>query len=201
MVSSYIEKGTLPTEAPTLTAEGMNVYGKVSAKNPGEGVFAFVEKGKQKGSYVALQAYVQRTPETDNAFESMRKSLREKSKLATTLGYGPCFLHSTGQLHKGDAGLGLFIQFTCDDLQDIPIPDQPGSPKSSVSFGVLKMAEALGDQKALFDKGRGVIRIHLGKDVGRGLNYLEAALSLKEIETSTKEGQQHLTATENKKGS
>ena len=176
IVSSYIEKGTFPPEAPSLTAEGTSVYGKVSASNPGEAILSFVEKRKQEGSYIALQPYLQRTPETGNALEAIRTSLRDRFKIATTLGYGPRFLHSTGQAHKGDAGLGLFIQFTCDDQRDVPIPDDALSSKSSVSFGVLKMAAALGDFKALLENGRPVIRLHLGKDVGRALDYLEKAL-------------------------
>lgn len=198
MVSSYIGKGTFLPEAPSLTGEGMSVYGKVSASNPAEAILSFVEKGKQKGSYVALQPYLQRTPETRNALEAIRTSLRDRFKIATTLGYGPRFLHSTGQSHKGDAGLGLFIQFTCDDHQDVPIPDDALSSKSSVSFGVLKMAEALGDRKALLEKGRPVIRLHLGKDVGRGLYYLEKALFWKQVEAG--KGDDRLTVKDNEKG-
>jgi hypothetical protein len=75
-------------------------------------------------SYIAIQAYVQPTQETDAALQSLRAQLRDRLKLATTVGYGPRFLHSTGQLHKGDAGNGLFIQFTAGASQDVPIPDE-----------------------------------------------------------------------------
>jgi transaldolase/glucose-6-phosphate isomerase len=92
--------------------------------------------------------------------------------LATTVGYGPRFLHSTGQLHKGDAGHGLFIQFTADDLRDAPIPDEVETPTSSITFGILKAAQALGDRQALFNAGRQVIRFHLGADVIGGLKRL-----------------------------
>jgi transaldolase/glucose-6-phosphate isomerase len=198
IVSSYVEKGTFPPETPSLTAEGMSVYGKVSADSPAEALLSFVEKGKQKGSYIALQPYLQQTPETGNALESIRTSLRGRFKIATTLGYGPRFLHSTGQEQKGDAGLGLFIQFTCDDQQDVPVPDDAGLSKSSVSFGVLKTAAAMGDRKALLGKGRKVARLHLGKDVGKGLSYLEKALYSKELEVGN--GKNHLTVEDNEKG-
>ena len=92
--------------------------------------------------------------------------------MATTLGYGPRFLHSTGQLHKGDGGHGLFIQLTADMPEDAPIPNKAGQPSSSISFGVLKMAQAIGDRQALIDAGRNVIRIDLGKDAINGLQKL-----------------------------
>jgi hypothetical protein len=81
-------------------------------------------------------------------------------------------LHSTGQLHKGDADNGLFIQFTSDPKQDAEIPDEAGAPKSSMTFGVLKLAQALGDRQALLEAGRRAIRFHLGKDAGAELKQL-----------------------------
>jgi hypothetical protein len=93
------------------------------------------------------------------------------------VGYGPRFLHSTGQLHKGDAGKGLFIQFTADDPRDAPIPDEAGSPDSTMSFGVLKAAQALGDRQALLDADRRVIRFHLGSNVVGGLMQLAEAVT------------------------
>ena len=92
--------------------------------------------------------------------------------MAVTTGYGPRFLHSTGQLHKGDAGRGLFIQFTSDSAQDVPIPDDPSASESSINFGALEMSAALGDNQALLDAGRKVIRFHLGTDILGGLNLL-----------------------------
>jgi hypothetical protein len=106
----------------------------------------------------------------------LRAQLRDRLKLATTVGYGPRFLHSTGQLHKGDAGNGLFIQLTADAAQDAPIPDEATSAAadaaSSISFGVLKMAQALGDGQALLDANRRVIRFHLEDDVAGWLSQL-----------------------------
>ena len=112
------------------------------------------------------------TCETDAALLALRTKLRDKLGLITTVGYGPRFLHSTGQLHKGDAGNGLFIQFTADDQEDLPIPDQAGSPQSAMTFGVLKMAQVIGDKQALVDADRRVIRFDLGDDVAGGLNML-----------------------------
>ena len=93
------------------------------------------------------------------------------------MGYGPRFLHSTGQLHKGDAGRGLFIQLTADDLRDAPIPDELGQTASALSFGVLKAAQAFGDRQALLDAGRRVLRLHLHDDVVDGVRSLNLAFS------------------------
>jgi len=161
MVAEYTEKGALPGgESAPLTAQALNEF--LAQARPGD--------------YVTLQAYVQPTAETDAALLVLRARLRDRFKLATTVGYGPRFLHSTGQLHKGDAGRGLFIQFTADDPRDAPIPDEAGSPDSAMSFGVLKAAQALGDQQALLVAGRRVIRFHLGGDVVSGLKQLAEAL-------------------------
>jgi hypothetical protein len=93
--------------------------------------------------------------------QSLRQKIRDKYAVATTVGYGPRFLHSTGQLHKGDGGKGLFIQFISQPVQDAAIPDEPSSDKSSISFGILKQAQALGDAQALRDQGRKVISFEI----------------------------------------
>jgi len=149
----------------------MCVYDDVKADTPGDALSAFLGQGKV-GAYIALQAYVQPTMDTSAALQLLRTRLRDRFRLATTLGYGPRFLHSTGQLHKGDAGKGLFVQFTADDLRDASIPEEAGSPASSMSFGVLKAAQAMGDRQALLHRGRKVIRFHLGKDIVGGLKRL-----------------------------
>ncbi|MGI0090559.1 MAG: transaldolase [Nitrososphaerales archaeon] len=188
MVSTYLEKGTFPPEVPALTgARGLSIFGhNVEAKDPVRALVEFVGANKRNGSYISLQAYLQQNPETERALQEIRTRLRDNFKLATTLGYGPRFLHSTGQLHKGDAGLGLFVQFTCaENLEtDIPIPDEPGTSRSSLTFGVVKAAEALGDRKALEEQRRSVIRIHLG-DVDTGLNYLRESLTVSKTLQST----------------
>ncbi len=157
MVAEYSENGELPTDEPApFTAKALRSF--LSQVEPGD--------------YIALQAYVQPTEETDQALAELRLALRNMTKLAVTTGYGPRFLHSTGQLHKGDRGNGLFIQLTSDASRDIKIPDEAGSPESSISFGVLKMAQVLGDKRALQDNNRRVIRFHLGKDIPGHLKVL-----------------------------
>ena len=159
VVAEYAETGTLPSsEAAPTSAVALREF--LAQSRPGD--------------YLAIQAYVQPGGEADVALQSLRTQLRNRYRLATTVGYGPRFLHSTGQLHKGDAGNGLFIQFTADASQDAAIPDTAGEPESSMSFGVLKMAQALGDGQALLDANRRVIRFHLGSDVAGELRQLEA---------------------------
>jgi glucose-6-phosphate isomerase len=184
MMKRYAESGSLPREDPTLVDEGAAVYtavpegtagGMPAVSSAGEALSAFVGQGKP-GDYVAFQAYLRHHAEIEAGLRSLAARLRDKTKLATTRGYGPRYLHSTGQLHKGDAGRGLFIQFTADDAQDVPIPDEAGSPKSSVSFGVLKAAQAMGDRQALLDAGRRVIRFHLGVQDIVALNHLNETL-------------------------
>jgi transaldolase / glucose-6-phosphate isomerase len=157
MVAEYMEKGQLPAvESEPVTAVALQKF--LAQAQPGD--------------YISLQAYVQPTTETDEALLALRTHLRDKYRLATTTGYGPRFLHSTGQLHKGDGGNGLFIQFTSDPFVDADIPDEAGQPGSTMSFGVLKTAQALGDGQALLDAGRRFIRFNLGTDVVGGLQSL-----------------------------
>jgi len=171
ITAEYREKGLLPIESALIEKDGIAVYGEVMADGPESALTTFLEQAKP-GAYIALQAYLQPTAEMDSALQTLRTRLRNRFRLATTLGYGPRFLHSTGQLHKGDAGRGLFVQFTADDQRDAPIPDEAGSPESSMTFGVLKAAQAIGDRQALISRGRKVIRFHLGKNAVGGLKRL-----------------------------
>jgi transaldolase/glucose-6-phosphate isomerase len=181
MVATYQAEGQLPEPTPALQSDGILVYGDLPASEAelitgGDALRAFLAQAQQ-GDYIALQAYVKPDAETDWALLELRTRLRAYTRLACTTGYGPRFLHSTGQLHKGDRGNGLFIQLTADSPEDVGIPDQAGSPESSISFGVLKAAQAMGDRQALLDANRRVIRFHLGKDVSGGLEKLTAALA------------------------
>ncbi len=176
MLGDYRKEGKLPDPVPMLRAGGITVYGDVVAETPGDALIAFLGQALP-GDYLALQAYVQPGAGIDHALLTLRSFLRDRYKLATTVGYGPRFLHSTGQMHKGDAGRGLFLQWTADDPRDVPIPEEAGSPASSVTFGVLKTAQVLGDRQALLDAGRRVLRVHLGPDALAGLASLMKALA------------------------
>lgn len=175
MIAQYGEKGAMPQESPAFRASGISVYGDVASGTPGAALAELMGRA-EPGAYAAIQAYLRPCPETGAALARLRLRLRDHFRIAVTVGYGPRFLHSTGQLHKGDAGRGLFIQLTADDPQDAPIPDELGAPASALSFGVLKAAQASGDRQALLNAGRRVLRLHLDGDVSGGLNRLTVAL-------------------------
>jgi len=179
VVAEYAARGTIPSDPPVLVEDGIALYAPNphligSATRLADALGAFVAQARPR-DYIALHAYLQPTSATHTRLQALRLKLRDRLCLATTLGYGPRFLHSTGQLHKGDAGKGLFIQLTADSASDVPIPDEAGRPEASLSFGVLKMAQALGDYQALQDVGRRVIRLHL-QDVVEGLDHLDRCL-------------------------
>jgi len=175
MIAEYREKGAMPPETPSLKASGLSVYGIVAAGKPEDALTAFLMQAKP-GAYAALQAYLTPSHGMDEALQRLQMRIRNRFHLVTTVGYGPRFLHSTGQLHKGDAGYGLFIQFTADDPRNAPIPDELGRPESALTFGILKQAQVFGDRQALLNAGRRAIRIHLNGDAAGGLARLTAAL-------------------------
>jgi len=158
-IIAYQEKGKLPD---------------VAAAAPDAATLRDFVAQAATGDYISIHAYVTPTPATDAALLSLRTALRDATKLAITTGYGPRFLHSTGQLHKGDAGNGLFVQLIATAANDLPIPNEAGESVSSMSFGVLKTAQALGDYQALVDAPRRVLRIRLGRDVAGDIAALVA---------------------------
>jgi hypothetical protein len=179
MVTAYHNEGALPVQEPSLTVNGAQAYMDFSADTLEDALKEFLARadsgdpvGGQSRSYVSLQAYVMNEPDTSAALQALREQIRDHTKLATTLGIGPRFLHSTGQLHKGDAGNGLFLQITTENAEDIPIPDKAGKIESSMSFGVLIAAQAMGDRQALLDAGRRVLRLHFRESVREGIEGL-----------------------------
>ncbi len=175
LLSSYTQEGSLPVGEPTLVTEGLRIYGpSLEARTAGEYIRAFLQ-GASANGYIALMAYLERSAETLARLQRVRALLGRATGLATTIGYGPRFLHSTGQLHKGGPNTGLFIQITHEEAEDLPIPGQ------TYTFGVLKQAQAVGDFLALREMGRRVMRLHLGtavlEDLERLIEDVEKALS------------------------
>jgi len=122
------------------------------------------------GDYVALQAYLAPTPEATAALQKIRVALQRRLRLATTLGFGPRFLHSTGQLHKGGPNTGLFLQLTDEPREALPVPE------TDYTFEALIRAQALGDLQALTQRDRRVLSVHLGTDMLGGLDQIADAL-------------------------
>lgn len=172
MMKEYQLKGKLPELKPALESEGIKVFGDIKADNLTGAISSFLSECGTGKSYIAIQAFVKPDDKTWQQLQLLRLKILEKYKVATTLGYGPRFLHSTGQLHKGDSGNGFFIQFISDIQNDAPIPDIAGKDESSISFGTLIRAQALGDRQALIDNKRKVLTIDLGKDIIGSLTKL-----------------------------
>ena len=121
----------------------------------------------KSGDYIAVLAYLEETPEIDAAIQTIRRSLLDATQCAVTTGYGPRFLHSTGQLHKGGPDSGVFFQLTAPDKTDLAVPGE------TYSFSVLKDAQAQGDFESLLSHGRRAIRVDLGDDMLTGLAKLQ----------------------------
>jgi transaldolase/glucose-6-phosphate isomerase len=158
-LEGYKANGKLDLPPPTFHDKGIaglvsqNLGRPSSLKEALESLVNHVKPG----DYVAVLAYLERDQKNFALLQSIRRAFLERTKAATTLGFGPRFLHSTGQLHKGGANNGVFIQIISDDKIDVPVPGQP------YSFGVLKEAQALGDFRALENKGRRIIRLRLAR--------------------------------------
>jgi transaldolase/glucose-6-phosphate isomerase len=175
-LEEFKKAGRLAEEKPILVAEGIRIYGDDANQKALKGASSLkamlaAHLGRiQAGDYVALTAYLERTEASHKALQTIRQRIRDKKRVATTLGYGPRFLHSTGQLHKGGPNSGVFLQITTDDAEDLSIPGEP------YTFGVLKAAQALGDFLSLSKRNRRAIRVHLGPDVAAGLKLLQQAV-------------------------
>ena len=123
-----------------------------------------------KGDYFALLAYIARNEAHERQLQTIRRRVRDSHRVATCVGFGPRFLHSTGQAYKGGPNSGVFLQLTCNDVPDLPIPGH------GFTFGVLKAAQARGDLRVLAQRGRRALRVHLGADVSRGLQVLSEVI-------------------------
>jgi transaldolase/glucose-6-phosphate isomerase len=169
ITEEYEKTGSLPAEKPAFEEDGIKVFGSTRAANLIDALRAHLGTLKA-GDYFALLAYVQMNQPHEDALQGMRLRVRNTKKVATCLGFGPRFLHSTGQDYKGGPNTGVFLQITADDAQDIPVPGQ------KYTFGVVKAAQARGDLEVLLERGRRALRIHLGPDVKAGLEKLASAL-------------------------
>jgi transaldolase/glucose-6-phosphate isomerase len=164
-LDQYIKNGSLADESATASDDGISVFGAPGRQDIDSALTEFLATVRA-GDYVALMAYVTPSSENDAALQRLRVAIRDEHRVATTLGFGPRFLHSTGQLHKGGPASGLYIQVTTDDGVDVPIPGQP------FTFSILKQAQAQGDLQSLRDHERRVIRLHIRGDLALGLSRL-----------------------------
>jgi transaldolase/glucose-6-phosphate isomerase len=172
LLEKFEKEGRLQEQATVATDGMLTIYAdeRTQALLPSSSVEdalrAYLAQVKT-GDYIAMLNYIEETPEHEAVIQQIRTNLRDATHTATTTGYGPRFLHSTGQLHKGGPGNGLFLQVTAPDKTDLPIPGQ------SYTFSILKQAQALGDFRSLSSRGRRAIRIDLGADTLAGLRRLQ----------------------------
>jgi len=176
LTTEYESSGKLPPESPFFTGDGAKLYADVknAAELKGGGTLTgFLKKHLSRigaGDYFAVLGYITMNEAHEQALEAIRLAVRDNKKVATVLGFGPRFLHSTGQAYKGGPNSGVFLQITCDDAVDILVPGQ------KYTFGVVKAAQARGDFAVLAERGRRALRVHLGKDVAAGLATLTSAV-------------------------
>ena len=172
--------GALRAETPVVDAHGLSLFtdeanaraltAAADAATPEAWIRAHVGR-LEAGDYLALLAYVHMTPEHEQALTRIRTWIRDTHHVATCVGFGPRFLHSTGQAYKGGPNTGVFLQITCDDAADLAVPG------ARYTFGVVKAAQARGDFQVLLDRRRRAVRVHLGADVGAGLARLERIIT------------------------
>jgi glucose-6-phosphate isomerase len=177
MVDEYAQSGHLPELTQSFKTEQFEVSTVESVEaedvqSVGSILASFMES-VHPGDYVCLQAFLPPDENTSSLLVELATRIRHRTHMAVSSGFGPRYLHSTGQLHKGDAGRGRFIQLTSTSQDDLAIPTSAGIPDSSITFGVLIAAQALGDRDALIDAGRSVLRVHILGDELDGLQVMK----------------------------
>jgi hypothetical protein len=179
LTAEYEKTGSLPPESPILSDHGILLFtdaknraALASAVGSEKSLVGYLRAHLNRlapGDYFALLAYLEMNESHEKSLQTMRIAVRDKKRVATCLGFGPRFLHSTGQAYKGGANSGVFLQLTCEDETDLAVPGQ------KFTFGVVKAAQARGDFQVLVERNRRALRVHL-KDVDQGLTALRAAI-------------------------
>ena len=180
LTDAYEKSGALPQESPfheeggfKLFADGKNQAALEKAAGSDRTLVGYLRAhlGRlQPGDYCALLGYLERNDADQRVLQAIRGSIRDSKRVATCLGFGPRFLHSTGQAYKGGPNSGVFLQLTCDDAADLPVPGH------RFTFGVVKAAQARGDLRVLSERDRRALRLHLGSDVRAGIAALQKAI-------------------------
>ena len=177
LTTAYERSGALPPETPLLVEAGIELFTDpqnaavlTTAVGSDRSIGAYLRAHFDRvnpGDYVALLAYIERNQLHQSQLQTLRHQIRDAKHVATCVGFGPRFLHSTGQAYKGGPNSGVFLQITCDDAIDLPVPQQ------KYGFSIVKAAQARGDFQVLADRDRRALRVHLGTDVQAGLEALQ----------------------------
>ena len=180
LTEEYEASGALRSESPFFESEGVRLFAdaenasalmETSAEKTLGGLLrAHLERLKSH-DYFALLAYLEMNEAHEQILQQTRVAIRDAKQVATCLGFGPRFLHSTGQAYKGGPNSGVFLQVTCDEKDDLPVPGQ------KYTFGVVKAAQARGDFEVLSERGRRALRVHLGRDGSEGLRQLAVVIT------------------------
>jgi transaldolase/glucose-6-phosphate isomerase len=175
LTTQYEATGSLPPEVPFFEDKGIKLFAdeKNVAAVHGPKLADVLKAHLSRlgaGDYFAVLGYITMNAANEKAMQAIRHAVRDKKKVATVLGFGPRFLHSTGQAYKGGPNSGVFLQITCDDAKDLPVPGQ------KYTFGIVKAAQARGDFAVLSERGRRALRVHLGKNLKSGLAALAKAV-------------------------
>jgi transaldolase / glucose-6-phosphate isomerase len=181
LTEAYEKSGRLPEETPIFEEGGIklfadernaaNLTGLAAGDRSLTGFLRAHLNQLGAGDYFALLAYIEMNSAHEETLQMMRHAVRDRKRVATCLGFGPRFLHSTGQAYKGGPNTGVFLQITCDDADDLAVPGQ------KYTFGTVKAAQARGDFQVLADRKRRALRVHLPKDVNAGLERLKQAVA------------------------
>ena len=175
LTEEYERTGSLPSESPFYEAEGITLFANSEnaatltnlASEPSLKGYLKAHLDRLKpDDYFALLAYVEMNEAHERSLQAAREAVRNTKQVATCLGFGPRFLHSTGQAYKGGPNSGVFLQITCDDVNDVPVPNQ------KYTFGIVKAAQARGDFEVLNERGRRALRVHLESNVSATLQKL-----------------------------
>lgn len=181
LTTEYEAKGSLPAESPIFEGSGVKLF--TDPRNAAElaatvggnpSLVSYLKAHLSRlgtGDYFALLAYVQMNDAHQTELQGLRHAVRDAKQVATALGFGPRFLHSTGQAYKGGPNSGVFLQVTCDDAHDLAVPGQ------KYTFGIVKAAQSRGDLAVLAERRRRALRVHLGADVDAGLKQLHQAVT------------------------
>ena len=176
LTSQYETTGSLPPESPFFEEKGIKLFAdekNAAALKSGAKLADVLKTHLSRlgaDDYFAVLGYIAMNPANEKTLQGIRHAVRDKKKVATVLGFGPRFLHSTGQAYKGGPNSGVFLQITCDDAKDLPVPGQ------KYTFGIVKAAQARGDFAVLAERGRRALRVHLGKNPKSGLATLAKAV-------------------------
>ena len=181
LTDEYEMTGSLPGETPLLDADGIKLFADdenrsslSSAAGTDSSLVGYLRAHLNRlsaGDYLGLLAYIEMNETHEQTLQEIRRAVRDSKRVATCVGFGPRFLHSTGQAYKGGPNSGAFLQITCDEAADLAVPGQ------KYTFGVVKAAQARGDFQVLAERNRRALRVHLGADVVAGLSKLQSAIA------------------------